>query len=295
MQSDQRRTTHFFTVDVEEYFQVKALESVVSRGDWKSRPSRVGRSIDELLELLGRHDARGTFFVLGWLADQRPEVVRAIAAAGHEIASHGFWHQRVTSQKPEEFREDVRASKHTLEDLIGIDVIGYRAPSFSIIPGSEWAFDVLLEEGFKYDSSLFPIHRRGYGYPGALRVPHVINRASGQLAEFPLATTTLFGYPVPAAGGGYLRQFPLVVIRRAFREASKRGEPATFYIHPWEIDPSQPRLPVSHLNRIRHYRGLDTALARLDTILAEFTFVTIASCLPELLRPMAPFTSTGAA
>jgi polysaccharide deacetylase family protein (PEP-CTERM system associated) len=296
MLSDHRRTTHFFTVDVEEYFQVQALESVVSRGEWLSRPSRVGRSIDELLERLHRHGARGTFFLLGWLADQRPEVVRAIADAGHEIASHGYWHRRVTSQKPGEFREDIRASKHALEDLTGVEILGYRAPNFSIIPGGEWAFDVLLEEGFRYDSSIFPIRRRGYGYPGASRVPYIIHRASGHLAEFPLATTTFFRYPVPAAGGGYLRQFPLAIIRRAFREASERRQSATFYIHPWEIDPGQPRLPVSHLNRIRHYRGLDTALARIDAILAEFTFVTISSSLAEVLGPMAPLhQSTGAA
>jgi polysaccharide deacetylase family protein (PEP-CTERM system associated) len=282
-------TSHFFTVDVEEYFQVKALESAVSRGDWLTHPSRLARSIDALLETLDRHSARGTFFVLGWIARHRAEVVSSIAAAGHEIASHGFWHDQVTALDRDTFREDVRSSKQTLEDLVGVEITGYRAPSFSIIPRWEWAFDVLIEEGYRYDSSLFPIHRAGYGYPGAPRIPHIITREGGSIAEFPLATTSILNYPVPAAGGGYLRQFPLGIIRRAFREASERGEPATFYIHPWEIDPDQPRLPVSALNRIRHYRGLDTALARIDLLLDEFSFSTIASYLPKVeQRPASP-------
>jgi polysaccharide deacetylase family protein (PEP-CTERM system associated) len=274
------RTSHFFTVDVEEYFQVKALESAVSLEEWISRPSRLAGSIAALLERLDRHNARGTFFVLGWIAEHRPEIVLAIAAAGHEIASHGFSHERVTALDRDAFREDIRSSKQALEDLIGVEIVGYRAPSFSIIPGFEWAFDVLIEEGYRYDSSLFPIRRRGYGYPNAPRIPHVIQRTGGRIAEFPLATTSILRFPVPAAGGGYLRQFPLAIIRRAFREASERCEPATFYIHPWEIDSGQPRLPVSALNRLRHYRGLDGTLARIDHLLEEFTFGTIASYLP---------------
>jgi len=282
MSSLHSTTTHFFTVDVEEYFQVKALESVVSPNEWLSQPSRVARSIDELLACLDRHGVQGTFFVLGWLAEHRPAVVRAIAEAGHEIASHGFRHERVTSLSPQSFREDVHSSKEALESLIGAPVLGYRAPSFSIIPGFEWAFDVLIEEGYRYDSSLFPIRRRGYGYPSAPRAPHIIHRLHGRLAEFPLATTKVFNYPIPAAGGGYLRQFPLAVISRAFREASERGEPATFYIHPWEIDPGQPRLPVSVFNRVRHYRGLAAAIGRIEALLDEFSFGMIASYLPQL-------------
>jgi polysaccharide deacetylase family protein (PEP-CTERM system associated) len=288
-------TPHFFTVDVEEYFQVRALESVVSRNDWLSRPSRVGRSTEALLAILEKNRVRGTFFVLGWVAKHRPEVVRAIANAGHEIASHGFSHERVTSLTPETFREDVRSSKYELEDLTGSVVLGYRAPSFSIVPGYEWAFDVLIEEGYVYDSSIFPIHRRGYGYPSAPRAPHVVRRSGGVLAEFPLATTSLFRYPVPAAGGGYLRQFPLGVIRRAFRQASDRGENGTFYIHPWEIDPGQPRLPVSSLNYIRHYRGLGTARARIEALLSEFRFVSIASFLPRVMAPRSTLDSVGVA
>ena len=269
--------THFFTVDVEEYFQVKALEAVVSRDEWLTRPSRLTRSVDVLLGMLDRHGARGTFFTLGWIARHRPQIVRMIVASGHEIASHGFSHERVTALSPAKFREDVRSSKRSLEDVCGTEVFGYRAPSFSIIPGYEWAFDVLIEEGYRYDSSLFPIRRRGYGYPSAHRAPHVIRRPAGQLSEFPLATTRFLNVGIPAAGGGYLRQFPLGVIQRAFREANERGESATFYIHPWEIDPEQPRLPVSPLNRIRHYRGLASSVDRIDHLLDEFRFDSIAS------------------
>ena len=265
------------------------------REDWLSQPTRIAGSIDALLATLDRHKVRGTFFVLGWLAEHRPEVVAAIAAAGHEVASHGFWHERVTGLDRHSFREDVRSSKRALEDLVGDEVLGYRAPNFSIVPGREWAFDVLIEEGYQYDSSLFPIRRRGYGYPDAQHSPHVIARPAGHLAEFPLATTTLFNYPVPAAGGGYLRHFPLAVIRRAFRQASDRGESTTFYIHPWEIDDGQPRLPVSVLNRIRHYRGLDGALARIDQLLGEFSFGSIAAYLPQLEASATMLTTAGAA
>ena len=279
MSESEAATEHFFTVDVEEYFQVNAFESVAPREEWPSHPSRVARSVDRLLEAMNRHGATGTFFVLGWIAKYRPEVVRRIVDAGHEIASHGYWHRRVTTLTPAEFRDDLRASKYALEDLAGAPVIGYRAPSFSIVPGYEWAFDVLLEEGFRYDSSIFPISRRGYGYPGAPRTPNVIRRSAGTLNEFPLATTEMMGLTVPAAGGGYLRQFPFSVIRRAFVEASARRTPATFYIHPWEIDPEQPRLPVSLITRLRHYRGLSQTLPRIKQLLSEFRFTSIGAAL----------------
>lgn len=291
----ERPTTHFFSVDVEEYFQVNAFESVVSRDRWLAHPSRVARSVDRLLETLNRHGVRGTFFTLGWIAQHRPEVVRAIASAGHEIASHGVWHRRVPTLSADEFRDDVRRSKAMLEDLTGAAVLGYRAPSFSIIRGTEWAFDILIEEGYRYDSSLFPIHRRGYGYASARRAPHIIQRAAGQLAEFPLATLRWGPASIPAAGGGYLRQLPLGIIRRAFAQASSRGESATFYIHPWEIDPDQPRLDVPALTRLRHYRGLDRTLGRIEALLREFSFDCIASHLDVVDGPVTTLTMAGVA
>ena len=284
-------TTHFFTVDVEEHFQVSAFENVVSRADWTRLPGRLDRNVPILLEEMSRFDAKGTFFVLGWVAKHRAHVVREIAGAGHEVASHGFWHERVNTLSSERFREDVRAAKATLEDLLGAPVLGYRAPSFSITPGFEWAFDVLLEEGYRYDSSIFPIRRSGYGYPGAPDGPYVIERPSGALREFPLATTRLGRFVIPAAGGGYMRQFPFWIIRRAFLEADRRRMPTTFYIHPWEIDPEQPRFPVGMVTRLRHYRGLSRTLDRLRRLLETFRFTSIASFVegakPTLI-PSAP-------
>jgi polysaccharide deacetylase family protein (PEP-CTERM system associated) len=278
---------HFFTVDVEEYFHANALDPYVSKAAWTSLPVRIDRTIPVLLDALDRAGAKGTFFVLGWIARHRPAVVRQIAAAGHEIASHGFWHRRVTTLSPESFREDIRSSKTALEDLVGAPVLGYRAPSFSIVPGGEWAFDVLLEEGYRYDSSVFPIQRRGYGYPGAPRAPYMIFRPSGVLHEFPLATTRLAGMTVPAAGGGYLRQLPFWLTRRAFADANRSGMPATFYIHPWEIDPDQPRFPVGALTRIRHYRGLSGVLPDITRLLTLFRFTSIRSHMPDVAMAVA--------
>lgn len=267
---------HFFSVDVEDYFQVNAFEGTVARSQWDSYPSRVERNMDRLLELLNRKQVLGTFFTLGWVASKFPGLVRQVAAAGHEIASHGFWHRKVTELTPEEFREEVRTSRALLEDVSGQRVHGFRAPSFSIVPGKEWAFDVLLEEGYGYDSSLFPIRRPGYGYPGAERAPHLIRRPSGTLLELPLATWNVAGLQVPAAGGGYFRQFPYGLFQRTFRELTSKGITGMFYVHPWEIDPDQPRLPVSLMARVRHYTGLHRTMPRLERLLSEFRFTSVA-------------------
>jgi polysaccharide deacetylase family protein (PEP-CTERM system associated) len=268
---------HFFTVDVEDYFQVVALEPFVPRSAWDGQEGRVERNMNVLLDLLARHETVGTFFTLGWVAQRFPALVRRFVEQGHEVASHGWWHLRVTGLTPGQFREDVRSSKRVLEDTTGRAVHGYRAPSFSIVPGLEWAFDVLLEEGYHYDSSLFPIHRPDYGYPSAPPVPHMIARPAGRLLELPMATTAWLGLRLPAAGGGYLRQLPYALTERAFREHSEAGQPGMFYIHPWEVDPGQPRvsgLPL--VTRIRHYRGLDRTLPRLERLLRQFRFTSVA-------------------
>ena len=191
-------TEHIFTVDVEEYFQVGAFDRVLRREDWDAQPSRLEHSVGILLELLARHQANATFFTLSWVAERHPFLMRRIADAGHEIASHGHWHRRVNTLTPDEFREDVRVSKAILEEHSGAPVWGFRAPNFSITPGTEWAFDILIEEGFRYDSSLFPINRPGYGYPKAPPVPHLIHRPAGTLTELPLATTQWRGVRFPA-------------------------------------------------------------------------------------------------
>lgn len=274
-------TEHVFTVDVEDYFQVYAFDGVVDRSEWDRFPSRVVRNTEVLLELLDRHATSATFFTLGWVADKHPELVRRIADAGHEIASHGWWHRKVTSLTRTQFREDAYASRAILEQVSGHPVTGFRAPSFSITPGLEWAFDVLLETGYRYDSSLFPVKRMNYGYPKTPPLPHVIQREEGELIEFPLAMTRIGTLRVPAAGGGYFRQFPYAVTRRAFREHTEAGIPAVFYIHPWEIDPEQPRLAVRMHTRVRHYRNLRHTLARLDRLLTEFRFTSIARRLAD--------------
>lgn len=271
-----RRTAHFFSVDVEEYFQVSAFESHVDRETWERLPSRVERNVEALLELLARHDVRGTFFTVGWVARRHPWMIRRIVAAGHELASHTFWHRRVNTQAPAEFRDDVRQAREVLENISGQRVYGFRAPSFSILPGMDWALDVLLEEGYRYDSSTFPIRRPGYGNPGAPTMPYLIRRPGGDLLELPLATTSFMGMRLPAAGGAYLRQLPLGLVRRALREHERLRRPAMFYVHPWEIDPEQPRIDVGWLTGVRHYRGLDRTLGRIEQLLREFRFTSVA-------------------
>jgi polysaccharide deacetylase family protein (PEP-CTERM system associated) len=271
---------HVFTVDVEEWFQVSAFERLVERGDWAAQPSRVDACVDRLLALLAEAGSSGTFFVLGWLADRRPGLVRRIADAGHEIASHGWWHRRVTTQQPAEFRADVRRARVLLEDIAGVPVTGYRAPSFSIVPGLEWAFDVLLDEGYRYDSSVFPIRRSsGYGYPDAPSQPYRLRRAAGELLELPITPLVVAGARVPASGGAYFRHLPYVVTRAMLRQRAARGTPGVFYLHPWEIDEGQPRLDAGVLTRIRHYGGIHHTESRLRRLLAEFRFVTAAEAL----------------
>jgi polysaccharide deacetylase family protein (PEP-CTERM system associated) len=272
-----RPDVHVFSVDVEEYFQVRVFEGVVPRTEWQSYPSRLEPAIHALLALLDRHRATGTFFTLGWIARHHPQVVRAIVSAGHEIASHGYWHRSVTSMTHEEFRADVRSAKAELEDVSGCPVLGFRAPNFSIQRGMDWALDVLVEEGHRYDSSRWP---RSGG--DSCRVPHVIGCPSGKLLELPPATATVFRQTLRAAGGNYLRQLPIALVRRAFREASRMRVPGMFYIHPWEIDPGQPRIHVGPIQRMRHYRGLSRTHNALDQLLGEFRFDSVAAVYPDL-------------
>ncbi len=266
-------------MDVEEHFHANVFDRVVPISQWDRHPSRVVANTDRLLELLAAHQVTATCFTVGWVAERFPGLIRRMAAQGHELASHTWWHRRVFAGTPEQFREDVRRSKALLEDQAGTAILGFRAPSFSIRPGCEWAFDILLEEGYRYDSSIFPIRRPGYGYPGAPAEPYYLSRPAGRLLEIPMATWSVLGLRVPAAGGGYLRQLPLGVIRHAFRQLERRGSPGMFYVHPWEIDPDQPRLPVGTLSRIRHYRNLERTLPALETLLGEFRFGSVRDWL----------------
>jgi polysaccharide deacetylase family protein (PEP-CTERM system associated) len=277
--NSENRLRHHFTVDVEEYFQVSALEPFVPRQSWEGRAPRLNVGMRLLLDLMAERGAKGTFFVLGWVAKHHPAIVRAIADAGHEIASHGWGHERVTTLTPDQFRVSVRDSKSALEELAGQPVLGYRAPSFSIVRGGEWALDILLEEGYRYDSSLFPVRRAGYGYVGGERDPHQIRRPAGVLDEVPPATVTCARAVLPAGGGAYFRLFPYGLVRAALRSAEERGVPGTFYIHPWELDPQQPRIAVPMKTRIRHYGGLHRTVPRIRRLLADFAFQPIVDTL----------------
>ncbi len=265
-----------FSVDLEDYFHVSAFEGIAPRAKWDAFDLRVEGSTARLLDLLDAANARATFFVLGWLAERRPKLIQAVAARGHEIASHSFWHRRVTTLTRAEFLEDSRKTRLLLEDITGTPVLGYRAPSFSITPANTWAFDALVEAGYLYDSSVFPIRRRGYGFPGAPRDAYTIDTPSGALEEFPMATFSIGSVPLPAAGGGYLRHFPYAMIDASVRETKRCARVGVYYIHPWEVDPGQPRLATSAVTRWRHYGGLERTAGRLSRLLASAPFTSFA-------------------
>ncbi len=265
-----------FSVDLEDYFQVSAFESIVSRDRWSDYEWRADRSTHRLLDLLDETGARATFFVLGWLADHHPAIVREVAARGHEIASHSYWHRKVTTLSRDEFTSDAIRTRELLEQLTGRPVLGYRAPSFSITPSNAWAFDALVEAGYRYDSSVFPIRRRDYGFPGAPREPYRIATPAGPLDEYPLATRTLGPLILPSAGGGYLRHFPFGIIDSSVRQALREQRLAVYYIHPWEIDHEQPRLQTSAVTRWRHYGNLEKTADRLRRLLAGRGFRSFA-------------------
>jgi polysaccharide deacetylase family protein (PEP-CTERM system associated) len=268
------------TVDVEDYFHVSVFDRTVPRADWESLESRVVVNTQRLLDLFDEHAVRGTFFVLGWVADRYPSLVRSIAERGHELASHGYAHRLVYEQTSEGFREDVRRSKALIEDLSGQEVKGYRAPSFSVTEQSLWALDVLLEEGYRYDASIFPIRHDRYGIPDAPRWPHAMTRAGGRLFEVPGSTVRVGGTNLPVAGGGYFRILPYAWTRWGIRRVNRvDGQPAVFYLHPWEIDPRQPRLPASPLGRFRHYRNLHITEARLRSLMRDFRFGPLQTVL----------------
>ena len=278
------RTVNAFTIDVEDYFQVAALASAIPRDSWPTREYRVERNTERLLEILDRKHVHGTFFVLGWVAERSPGLVRRIAAAGHEIACHGYSHQLIYSQSQDEFREETRRAKLHLEATTGSPVLGYRAASFSVTRASLWALDVLLDLGFEYDSSIFPIRHDRYGLPGAAPEPGPISAPSGRaLIEFPMSAATFFGVQVPVSGGGYFRILPYWLTRAGLRQINEQaGRPFTFYLHPWELDPGQPRFPVNWFSRFRHYTNLEHCESRLARALDDFAFAPMHTVLTKL-------------
>jgi polysaccharide deacetylase family protein (PEP-CTERM system associated) len=262
--------------DVEDYFQVAAFSDVVDRDSWDARPSRVAGNTARLLDILSARELRATFFVLGWVAERHPAIVRSIAAAGHEVACHGYSHELIYRQTRDCFRAETHRARAVLEDQAQAQIRGYRAASWSITRDSLWALEILHEEGFTYDSSIFPTHHDIYGIPGAMRHPHRITLPQGgSILEFPPSTIKLGTVNVPVAGGGYFRLFPLQVTRWAIRRVNREGMPFLFYLHPWEIDPDQPRLAARLKSRLRHYSNLSHCERKLDTLLSEFPMGTL--------------------
>ena len=279
-------TKNALTIDVEDYFQVAALAEAVDRKDWSSMEYRVEANTDRLLELFSERAVKATFFVLGWVAERSPELVRRIQNAGHEIASHGYSHQLVYTQTPDVFRDETRKSKQILEDITGEAITGYRAASYSITAQSRWALDVLCEEGFTWDSSIFPVHHDRYGMPGTPHEPYRLEApGGGTLIEFPLSTCPLGNYRLPIAGGGYFRLYPYWLSRWGLGKINRAGQPFIFYLHPWEIDTGQPRLDVKALSRFRHYNNLDKCMGRLERLLRDFRFGSVSDVLSETKIP----------
>lgn len=263
------------SVDVEDYFQVQAFADIVDRCAWPSYPSRVERNTSRLLDLFDELNVQATFFILGWVAERYPGLVRRIVARGHEPACHSYWHRLIFKLRPDEFREDTERAKDAIEQAAGAPVYGYRAPSFSITEESLWAFEALAELGFRYDSSIFPVQHDLYGIKHASRHPILVRTLSGSILEFPLATFHYkYAANLPVAGGGYLRMLPEWYTRMGVERAWREGLPVVSYVHPWELDPEQPRLNGSFKSRLRHYTGLRGTEARLRNLLALDRFVS---------------------
>jgi polysaccharide deacetylase family protein (PEP-CTERM system associated) len=270
------------TFDVEDYYQVSAFESVVRFEDWGRYESRVERNTYRLLELLATAKTRATFFVLGWVAERHPDLVKAIAAQDHEIASHGYRHRLLSAMTPEQFREDIRRAKGVLEDIIGWPVLGFRAPSFSVMKSTLWALPLLVEEGFAYDSSIFPIRHDRYGMPEADPYYHLRSTSSGTIWEIPPSTVQFGSLRAPIGGGGYFRLVPYGVLRPLLKQVEGNGHPLVMYFHPWEIDPEQPRLKASLVSVFRHYVNLSKTQNRLTRLLTDFRFAPIDEAIAPI-------------
>jgi polysaccharide deacetylase family protein (PEP-CTERM system associated) len=261
------------TIDVEDYYHVSAFESVVRSQDWDHYEGRVERNTYNILDILDLYNTKATFFVLGWIAERQPALIREIAHRGHEVASHGYMHQRIYTQTPEQFREETKRAKCLIEEIINEPIIGYRAASYSITHKSLWALEILVEEGFLYDSSIFPIWHDLYGIPNAPRYAHAIQTRSGLIYEYPLSTIRAGRVNIPVGGGGYLRIFPYPLTKWGIKRLNNtERQPAIVYLHPWELDPEQPRLKGKFLSRLRHYSNLHKTEYILRCLLNDFMF-----------------------
>ena len=273
------------TIDVEEYFQVEAFARVIAKKDWDKFVSRVVQNTEKILNLLEFFQIKATFFCLGWVAERYPELIKAIAQKGHEIASHGFSHTPIFRLTPQEFRKEVRKSKRLLEDLSDREVKGFRAPTYSVTKNTLWALKILAEEGYTYDSSIFPIRHDLYGLPEAPRFPFKIKSLG--LIEFPITTARFLGIKWPAAGGGYFRLFPYPLTKYLLKRINRKEKmPFIFYVHPWEFDPAQPRIKAPLKSRFRHYLNLKKTEKRFKKLLFDFKFAPVEEVLKTL--PLLP-------
>ncbi|MDT8283088.1 MAG: DUF3473 domain-containing protein [Gammaproteobacteria bacterium] len=271
------------TVDVEDYFQVSAFAKSIKHTEWGSHTLRVEQNTQRLLDLFDEAQVKATFFVLGWVADRVPQLVKEIADRGHEVASHGYSHQLIYNQTPDVFREETLRSKKLLEDLSQQPVHGYRAASYSITSNSLWALDILAEAGFVYDSSIFPVRHDRYGIPNAEERPHILTTPQQHsLVEFPLSTAKIFKYKLPVAGGGYFRLYPYLLTKAGLSQINRRQQPFIFYLHPWEIDPQQPKIDAGWFSRFRHYNNLHRCEHRLQRLMDDFEFTSCWDVLLEL-------------
>lgn len=271
------------TVDVEDYFQVSAFAESIKPNDWDNHPLRVENNTQKLLDLCDEFQYKATFFVLGWVADRQRSLIEEIANRGHEVACHGYSHQLVYNQTPEVFREETVRAKSILEDIIQQPVKGYRAASYSITEKSEWALDILAESGFIYDSSIFPVRHDRYGMPNTPKHPYVLKTPAGHsIVEFPLSTAKVMNYRLPIAGGGYFRLYPYWLSRMGLKQINQQDKPFIFYLHPWEVDPDQPKISASWFSRFRHYNNLDKCEDRLRQLMTDFQFGTTWDVLKSL-------------
>ena len=263
---------NYLTIDVEDYFQVSAFEKVIDPKSWDTYPSRVERNTQIILDLLDQRNIKATFFIVGWIAERHPKLVRKISDQGHEIGCHSYWHRKIYDLTQDDFREDTYRSKSILEDITGKPVYGYRAPSYSITNKSLWALDILAELGFKYDSSIFPTYHDNYGIPDAPRFEYDLEDQG--MTEYPISTVKIMGRNLPISGGGYFRLFPYSITRSALKQINKRENRSfVFYMHPWELDPEQQRIKnASPLSRFRHYVNLKTTQAKFERLLNDFQF-----------------------
>lgn len=269
------------TIDVEDYFQVNAFAKDISVNDWGGFKTRVEENTDKILSVFAEQDCQATFFVLGWVAERYPEIVKKIDQAGHEVASHGYSHQLIYTQSIDVFRAETIKSKAILEDITGKACRGYRAASYSITDESIWAFEVLTEAGFEYDSSVFPVRHDVYGISDFPKYPHVHTAPNAkEIIEFPISTCEILGYALPVAGGGYFRLYPYWFSKFCLRRINQQQQPFVFYLHPWEVDPEQPKVAtMSWKSKFRHYNNLAKCEDRLKLLVRDFNFTSVESVL----------------